>query len=518
MSDQKDRSSAENQSATDQASVVEFMLDPDTHGGVQVEHIETHISHIFLVGDHSYKMKKAVTMPFVDFSPPAARLKACRAEIDVNRRTAPDIYLDVMTVNLSNGILSLGGPGEPVDYIVRMKRFRQDCLLDRIAAEHRLTPALIRGIADQAAELHLSANRHLTDALSEDFETTATDLLSRLSGIECSDQVQARLHGLDTLIRSALPDRMPEIRSRARHGAVRHGHGDLHLGNLCVFNGNVRLFDAIEFEPRFSHIDVLYDIAFVTMDLLHRNCDAEAIMMLSRYLSATRDYAGVDNLRLFMAVRAGVRAMVALLGTSAGREELACEYLDLAADILDSAHTPRLIAVGGRSGTGKSTLAFALAPALAKAPDVLILRADELRKRLFNAAPEEPLPSEAYAPDVSDRVYRRMFRDAARTIRNGATAILDASFLDPSNREAFLALGRQLGIPSTGIWLTAPTQMLADRLDQRKGDASDADRTVMLQQAEPEVDLPWHLIAAQSDSTKVLSEVVDLVEGTRNGG
>ena len=518
MSEQKGRASVEHQSAIDQALVVEFMTDPGTHGGVQVEHIQTHISHIFLAGDYAYKMKKAVRLPFVDFSTLDARLKACSGEIEVNRRTAPDIYLKVVAVNATADGLNLDGPGEPVDYLVKMKRFSQDCLLDCIAAEHRLTPKLIRGIADQTAELHLSASRHPAGGLSEDFEQTVTDLLSRLSAIDCGATTRTRLHKLATQIDIALRDRMPEIRARARYGAVRHGHGDLHLGNLCVFNGGVRLFDAIEFEPRFSHIDVLYDIGFITMDLLHRGCNAEAIMMLSRYLSATRDYAGVDNLRLFMAVRAGVRAMVALLGNSAGREEQACEYLDLATDILDSAHKPRLIAIGGRSGTGKSTLAFALAPKLGNAPDVVVLRADELRKRLFNAAPEEPLSSEAYASDVSDRVYRRMFRDAARTIHNGATAVLDASFLDPSNRDAFLALGRRLNVPKTGIWLTAPTKVLADRLDRRKGDTSDADRAVMLQQEDPAVASHWHAVASQRNIEEVLSEVVGLVGTGHNDG
>lgn len=517
MPDPKDRSATAHQPACDQDLVVQFLLDPDTHGGTPVEHIQTHISHIFLAGDHAYKMKKAVTLPFVDFSSLDARLNACRGEIEVNSRTAPDIYLDVVAVNASAGNLTLGGDGEPVEYLVRMHRFPQDSLLDRIAAEHRLTPALVRRIADKAAELHLSADRHPAGTLSEDFEKTATDLLSRLNSADCSDVTRTRLHRLGMLIQSALNDRMPEIRARARHGAVRHGHGDLHLGNLCVFNGNVRLFDAIEFEPRFSHIDILYDIAFVAMDLLHRGCNPEAILMLGRYLSATRDYAGVDNLRLFMAVRAGVRALVALLGSAPGRETLACEYLDLAIDILDRPRTPRLIAIGGRSGTGKSTLALALAPELATAPDVIVLRADELRKRMFDVAPEDRLPASAYTAEVTGQVYRRLFRDAARTVCNGATAILDASFLNPAHCADFMALGQQSGVSTTGIWLTAATDVLANRLEQRRGDASDADPAVMLGQQEPVADLSWHAISAQQHSDAVLAEVLELLGTGGNG-
>ncbi|MEL6227448.1 MAG: AAA family ATPase [Pseudomonadota bacterium] len=438
MSDVKDRSHVPPQPDFDQDRIVEFMLDPDTHDGASVEHIETHISHVFLAGEHAYKMKKAVVLPFVDFSSKTARLKACHGEIEVNRRTAPDIYLDVLTISAFEGSLSLGGPGEPVDFVVRMRRFRQDCLLDRIAAEHRLTPPLVHGIADQVAALHLAADRHLPGTLSEDFEKTATDLLRRLNDTDCSDVTRARLHVLEKLILGALHDQIPEIRARARHGAVRHGHGDLHLGNLCVFNESIRLFDAIEFEPRFSHIDVLYDIAFVTMDLLHRACNAEAITMLSRYLSATRDYAGVDNLRLFMAVRAGVRALVALLANASGREAQAQEFIELAIDILDRPRTRRLIAVGGRSGTGKSTLALSLAPVLATAPDVIVLRADELRKRMFDTPPEDPLPASAYSDSVTTQVYRRLFRDAARTVRNGDPRRLVPRVTEP------------IGIPGAG--------------------------------------------------------------------
>ncbi len=493
----------------DQRRVVRLMLDPTTHGGAPVQHIQTHISHVFLAGDYAYKMKKAVTLPFVDFSRSDARRKACEGEIDVNKRTAPDIYLDVATVNLSKGRLRLSGPGTPVDYLVRMRRFPQECVLDRIASEDKLTPALVRGIADRAAELHLSAQRIRPGPLTEDFEQTATDLMARLNAAASSEGVKACIQRLDPLMQTALEKRLPEIHARARHGALRHGHGDLHLRNLCLFNGQVRLFDAIEFEPKFSHIDILYDIAFVVMDLLHRDRQAEAVILLSRYLSATRDYSGIDNLRLFMAVRAGVRALIALLDQTADRSDRAIEYLRLATDILDRPKTAQVIAIGGRSGTGKSTLAQALAPALAAAPDVIVLRADEVRKRMLGAAPESKLPHSAYRAEVTQQVYRRLFQDAARVVRNGATAILDASFLDKENRKSFSALGRRLGVPATGLWLTAPTGVLTGRLDNRKGDASDADASVMLRQSDPGVSDGWCEISTEQPFAAVVRHAID---------
>lgn len=509
MSDVKEQSPIFQDQVIDQSLIVEFMLNPANHGGAPVQHIQTHISHVFLAGDYAYKLKKAIKLPFVDFSALDARLNACKGEIEVNKRTAPDIYLDVIAVNQCAGKLKLEGPGRPVEHLVRMRRFSQDCLLDRIAAENRLTPKLVRGIADKAAELHISAARHPSGSLSEDFEVTAKSLLSRLTATDCSSTIRIRILRLETLVQSALETCLPEIHARARHGAVRHGHGDLHLRNLCVFNGNVRLFDAIEFEPKFSHIDILYDIAFVIMDLLHRGCHAEAITLLSRYLSATRDYSGIDNLRLFMSVRAGVRALVALLGEGADRDAQALEYLDLAIDILDRPRTRRLIAIGGRSGTGKSTLALALARVLAPAPDVIVLRADEIRKRMFDTAPESKLPQSAYQPEATKDVYRRLFRDAARVVRNGSMAILDASFLGPENRERFLALGRTLDVPATGIWLSAPTDVLTERLEKRRNDASDADRSVMLRQSDPTLPRWWHAVSTDQLFASVLSDAVD---------
>ena len=156
MSDVREQSPNAPDQAADQNDVVQFMLDPATHAGASVQHIQTHISHVFLAGDYAYKMKKAIKLPFVDFSTPDARLKACQGELEVNKRTAPDIYLNVVAVTKSVGSLHLDGAGEPVEYLVRMRRFSQDCLLDRIAAENRLTPMLVRGIADKASELHLS--------------------------------------------------------------------------------------------------------------------------------------------------------------------------------------------------------------------------------------------------------------------------------------------------------------------------------------------------------------------------
>ncbi len=479
-----------------QGRIVRFLSDSNTHQGVPVEHMETHVSHVFLAGPYAYKMKKAVRLPFVDFSTLALRRLACFREIEVNSRTAEDIYLDVVAVHEDGGTLRLGPPGEPVEYVVRMHRFGQEDLFDRMATGNRLTPTLMRGVADAAADLHLMAARQAGNPLSEDFETTATDLLARLKAASDDAETRAVVDAVFTAVTCACQRDLPKIRARARHGAVRHCHGDLHLRNICLFNGKVRLFDAIEFEPKYSHIDVLYDIGFAAMDLLHRGHNADAILMLSRYLSATRDYAGLDVLRLFMAVRAGIRALVALLGSGPDKLAEAQSYLTLALDILWRPARPHLIGIGGRSGTGKSSLAMALAPQLARVPDIVVIRADETRKRLLGVVPEAHLPAEAYATAMGERVYRRMFRDAARALRAGAAVILDASFLSTAHRKTFDDLGQRLAVPTKGLWLTAPTETLEHRLDWRTGDASDADAAVMRRQTDPAETGTWHRLSA----------------------
>lgn len=488
-----------------QAAVVAFMSDAARQGVDAVRHIETHISHIFLIGDHAYKMKKAVRLDFVDFSTLAARARACREELVVNGRTAPDIYLSVEAVTRGPGGLRLGGTGEAVEHLVKMRRFEQDAILDRIVAEGRLTPDVARAVADAAAGLHLSAAR-AEPGEAEPFARTVGDLGERLVRAAAGTPLVDEAARWRDMAQADVAARAPRLAARARRGAVRHGHGDLHLRNICLFRGEVRLFDAIEFEPRFSHIDVLYDLAFLLMDLKHRDADAAATAILSRYLAATRDYRGVEDLRLFVSTRAAVRALVSLLSPEPDDKAEAAEYLSLAAEALSRRPRPALIAVGGRSGTGKSTLAAALAPTLAPAPNVVSIRSDEARKRMFGLAPEARLPVSAYVSDVGARVYRRILRDAARALRGGAVVALDAAFLEDDRRAAAEDVAKAAGAPFVGLWLSAPDAVLEARVAARRGDASDADVAVLRRQKEPEALGGWTRLDAYAPLDRLVGE------------
>ncbi len=485
---------------TDQAASVAFMMRAETHGGAAVEHIETHISHIFLAGAFAWKMKKAVSLDFVDFATLDRRRAACEAELVVNARTARAMYLDVVAINSSNGKLWLGPPTAPVEYLVRMHRFAQEDLLDRMAVAHRLDLQTVREFADAVASLHLAAEVvHPRSA----FATTLDDLIANL-GHAVPDALRPAFENWREKVVPLARTLAPRLSARARRGAVRHGHGDLHLNNACRFRGEVVLFDAIEFEPRFSHVDVLYDAAFALMDLRHRDEDEAAIVFLGRYLVATRDYADLPALRLFLSTRAAVRALVGVLSPSG--QAGAADYLALAADLLAPPRPPWVIAIGGRSGTGKSTLAQALAPGVAAAPDTVVLRTDEIWKCMLGCRPDMTLPADAYRPEVTAAVYRRLARDAGRALKAGASVIVDAAMLKPEQRAIASDIARDNGVAFQGFWLVGSEETLAERIATRGTDASDADPQVMRRQPKIEEVAGWQTLRSDRDRSATLAE------------
>ena len=478
-----------------QDEVTAWLLDPATHGGNTVEHIETHISHVFLVGDVAYKMKRDVRLPFVDFSTLDGRGAACRDELALNSRTAPEIYRDVIPVTREEGnALRLDGQGTVVEWLVRMNRFDDSLLFDRLALHHELTTDRVLGLADAVAELHQSTPPVILPDGGDPFSGTFRDLVKNLRD-QTVDTVVADAVALWTQqAERAFEEGKDHIASRAAAGHVRHCHGDLHLRNICEIEGRVRLFDALEFDPEMATIDRLYDFSFVLMDLIHRDLRVEAAIALSRYLSATRDFSGLSVLPLFMSVRAAVRALVAMLSPAGHAEAL--DYLDLATNLLAPAPIPRLIAVGGRSGTGKTTVSRALAAACHGPFGALMIRSDNTRKRLAGLQPEERLSGTAYTSTASKAVYTRMISDAHIALNAGACVILDATFLDADARDDVARAAAAADVPFIGIWLTAEDAVMEARIAARGRDASDADWTVLRGQREPHDLGKWRVMDA----------------------
>jgi uncharacterized protein len=474
-----------------QAELVAFLSDGRSYGlaDAEVERVTTHAALVFLVGARAYKMKRAVRYSFLDFTTLERRTRALEAELELNRRTAPMLYRRLVPVTrAAKGRLTLGGAGEPVEWLLEMSRFDQAARLDRLAERGRLSAEIIDDLAAEIADFHDRASlrpKHGGHAgMRAVIEGNAEDLATLPDAVLPAE----RCRRLTALCREELAKRRRLLEQRRRSGRVRHCHGDLHLGNIVLLEGRPVLFDCLEFDEALASIDTLYDLAFLLMDLEHQDLRALAQRLLSGYLEATWDDGGVALLPLFLACRAAIRAKVLGLGAAQAKngagEPAVAEaraYFERALAYLDPPPA-RLLAIGGLSGTGKSTLARLLAPALGPAPGAVILRSDVTRKRLRGVAPGDPLPPEAYRKEASGVVYDALAARAATLVGAGHAAVVDAVFLDPKERAQIEALAAAAGVRFDGLWLSAPEDVLVGRVAARRGDASDATPEVVRRQ------------------------------------
>jgi uncharacterized protein len=500
----------------DQTAVTSFLSDAsayDLAGPVEV--METHISRIFLVADRAFKMKRAVKLPYVDFSSPGLRVTACEKERALNARTTPELYLGVRGIyRAEDGCLSFNPTGKLVDAVVEMKRFDQSALFDRMAMEGELTAALMTDVARMVADFHSNA----PVAVGEGGTANIAGVLDiNKAGFATStvfsEDEQADIDGL---FRSRLETIAGHLDRRAEAGKIRLCHGDLHLRNLCLLDGKPRLFDCIDFNDRISTVDVLYDLAFLVMDLWHRGLKDHANLVANRYCDAAGEEEGFALLPFFVALRAAVRAHVtATQGEEAGGDErlsaAARSYYDFAVQALQDA-TPRLIAIGGFSGSGKSTVADGLAAHLGPPPGARLIESDRVRKALHGVSPETHLDAGAYSPGMSARVYAEMTARARTVLMAGASVVADAVHDKPERRVAIEEAARNVGAPFTGVWLDAPGETLRARVVARKGGQSDATPDVLEAQLAKGVrDLAWHRIDATGPVNAVIDEVLAMI-------
>jgi aminoglycoside phosphotransferase family enzyme/predicted kinase len=501
--------------ADDQREAIAFLESPMAHGGTAVERIDTHISVVFLAGNRVYKLKRAVHYDYVDFSTLERRRVACEAEIRVNRRSSPALYLGtVPVVRSDDGALALGGEGEVVEWLVKMVRFDQAGLFDKLADRGDLTRELIRDVADAVARLHGEAEVCPDNGGSAGMKWVID---GNLADMESQGELfnSADVAGYRARVEAALVAQGPVLDARRHDGFVRRCHGDLHLRNVCLIDGRPALFDAIEFNDDIACCDVMYDIAFLIMDLLHRDLGDLANAVLNRYLAMAGGMGGLAPLALFLSCRAAVRAKTAaraatLQGDPAEARRLgnaAANYLAEATEFLAPA-APRLIAVGGLSGSGKSTLAESLAPGLGAPPGAVVLRSDVIRKRMFELDPTALLAPDAYSKDVTADVYRQMVESAAMALAAGFTVIADAVHARPEERAAIEAVAVQMDVPFTGLWLEAPAAVLLTRVRSRKNDASDADAAVLRGQLDYDLGaMDWQVVSAAREPQDVLFDV-----------
>ncbi|PSM17425.1 bifunctional aminoglycoside phosphotransferase/ATP-binding protein [Nitratireductor sp. StC3] len=494
-----------------------FLSKPETYRlGTPVEVIETHISRIFLVGDRAFKMKRAVRLPYVDFSTPQQRLSACRKEVTLNSRTAPDLYLGTRRITATpDGGLEFDGDGALVDAVVEMKRFDQSCLLDRQAEAGTLTPRLMRDVARAVLRFH--------DAAPVVHDGGGADNIAGVLDINAAGFATSTLFSPDAVaalgdrFRATLARHAALLDARETAGKVRRCHGDLHLRNICVLDGVPCLFDCIEFNDQIATVDVLYDLAFLLMDLWHRGHRDLANLVMNRYFDAQDEEDGFVLLAFFMAVRAAVRAHVtATQYEEGGRQNRALadearSYFDLAGALLEEPPA-RLTAIGGLSGSGKTTVAEALAAHVGAAPGARILESDRLRKAMFNVAAETRLPAEAYSAENSARVYADIARRTRKLLDDGGTVVADAVFDRPGDRARIRQCARDTATPFIGIWLDAGAALLQRRVSERSADGpSDATVAVLAGQLRrTRDDIEWTKLDAARPLERIVADILAL--------
>ncbi len=459
--------------------------------------ILTHISAVFVGPDEVLKLKQAVALGFLDFSTLAARGRFIRREFELNQGFAPGLYRGVApVVRTQDGALALGGQGEVVDWVLRMAPVPAADFLDEMAARGVLTPTLLDQLADRVAAMHAALP-----------PVPGVDAPAALRRVLLGNQAAAERAGVPRAAEWAARalawlDRLaPWLAERAAAGFVRRCHGDLHLGNLCLWQGQPTPFDALEFDEAMATVDTGYDLAFLLMDLDLRAGRAAANRVLNRYVARSGDVALLRGLPLWLSLRGIIRAHVA---GARGQDPRPC--LDYAMAAL-APPPPRLVAVGGLQGTGKSTLARALAPLLGAAPGALVLRSDELRKRLAGVAPEQRLPAESYTAEASAAVFAELGAQARLALAAGHGVVADAAFLRAGERDAVAALAPDF----TGLWLTAPLEVLRARVAARRGDASDATVPVLEAAAARDVGpLDWAVLDATVDTLPAALGVLGL--------
>jgi len=480
-------------------ALIAALKQPDAYAHLvaEVGHVETHISHVLLAGPFAYKLKKPVDLGFVDFSTPERRRYFCDEELRLNRRLAPQLYLDVVAITGDDRTVRVGGRGAAIEHAVRMRRFPQGALLSR----QRLDAGICDRLADRIAAFHQGLPPGAADEPRGAQDAVLAPMLKNFTMIRSHVNAPEVLQAVGRLERwtrgraAALAERLAE---RRRGGFIRECHGDMHRGNIVLLDGEPVIFDCIECNPDLRCIDTMSELAFLVMDLQEAGETALSRRVLNRYMERTGDYDGLAVLRFYQVYRAMVRAKVLAIrlgqadASGEERDQLQHElrrYLRIARRSC-LRKRPRLFITHGLSGSGKTRLGDLLRAHL----PVIQVRSDVERKRLFGLEPRQRpdarLSQRLYDADTTQRTYRRLL-DAARLILNsGYSVLVDATFLKRAQRAMFLALGQELGRPCRILALEAPLDVLQARLGERAradSDASDADSdTLDLQLAQRE--------------------------------
>lgn len=489
----------------DQTSIVAALSDGSAVGAHRpLRRIDTHMSHLFLEDRRVFKLKRAIRHPFADMSALDARRAACEAELAVNARLAPGLYEGVLpVVQNPRGEIRVGGAGEAVDWVVVMRRFPDGALLSEMAKAKTLTPDVIEHAVAAVGAFHAAQPPTTLSGRTIDYQRILSGLRETEAQGAAAHGIAPPRHHLFATLDQSLERLSPLIESRREAGWVRRGHGDLHLRNICLFEGVVTPFDALEFDPALATGDVIYDIAFLLMDLRAQGLDALANRAMNAYWDlADQGEEALALLPFFMALRAAVRMAISV---EAGDLAEAAHYRALGAELL-KAPSPRLLAIGGLLGAGKSTLAQAVAPTLAGPCGARLLRTDSLPPEPSTESPA------ASVQDFSDRatVYRVLAQRARSALAAGSSVIADATFReDPARAAIEGAAGPH---PFLGVWLRAEACQRVARAVHGRCDAPDSAAKVALEQVEPRgVGHGWRIVDAGRPAAELAKEVRNLL-------
>jgi aminoglycoside phosphotransferase family enzyme/predicted kinase len=473
-----------------QPELLQALQNPDVYPhpvDAPIQVIETQISWLFLTGEYAYKLKKPVNFGFLDFSTLRQRQTYCEEEIRLNQRLAPDIYDTVIAIIGSSENPSLIDQSqliddEPIEFAVRMHQFDPDQRLDLILNRRRFEPAWIDLMAEQVAHFHLRIPRVSAESqwgTPEGIWSLASDNFTQLDRQYLEPNDVQLLQQLSQRAAQSFRELLPRLKRRHQEGFIRECHGDLHLGNITLYHGQLRLFDCIEFNLQFRWIDTICDLAFLLMDLEAKGQYRWASRCLNRYLELTGDYEGLTLLNFYKAFRSMVRAKVALLGHAPDPKQCR-RYLHLTQQYMHKGQ-PTLFLMHGVSGSGKSHLSSQLM----ERTDCIRIRSDVERKRLYRELSRRGVRLDLYGQEMNARTFQHQFEQAKALLESGYSVIVDATFIRRRTRKSYLSMAEKLGVPARILSCFCEQKLIEARLRRRKkmgGDPSDADIKVMQQQ------------------------------------
>ncbi|MEM7761166.1 MAG: AAA family ATPase [Cyanobacteria bacterium P01_A01_bin.40] len=469
---------------SDFSRLIVQMQQPDFYPHVvdaDIELIQTHASIVFLTGDYAYKVKKSVDFGFLDYSTLDKRKHFIETELRLNKQIAPELYLEVVTINSHNCRLTLNGSGKVVEYALKMRQFPQENLFSNLLTANKLSSDRFIELGKIVAQFHTRAKTNsrissfgTVDKIKAAFSENYQQSQKYVGTVQTPEQFAATKGYTNTFFNQ----RQDLLQSRRDSHKIKECHGDLHLKNICLWHDKILLFDRIEFNESFRFVDTMYDVAFTVMDLSARGKMEFANAFLNSYLEYSGDWEGLLVLPLYLSRQAYVRAKVnsfllddpQIDATAKNQaKQAASNYYQLAYQYTQT-KSGSLILMSGLSGSGKSTVARNIA----KSTGAIQIRSDAVRKHLAVIALDETGADYIYTQEMTQKTYDRLLELGTMLVKAGYTVILDAKYDRLSWRQPLITWAQSENIPLKIVHCTAPMSVLCERLNQRQNDISDA--------------------------------------------